>query len=146
MERAMVYINSTKKELIFDAIRAMYTDIARDPARGYHVPTGAEACKFVGYPTEQLLRLPTCAVESFAGVGYPFAANVIRKGDTVLDIGSGSGTDVLFSAMTVGPFGRVIGVELTAAMAARLGETVAANGPSNVRVLEGNAEQLPLAD
>jgi SAM-dependent methyltransferase/TusA-related sulfurtransferase len=64
----------------------------------------------------------------------------------VLDIGSGSGTDVLLSALAVGPSGRVIGVELTAAMAARLEEIVAANGPSNVRVLEGNAEQLPLAD
>src|SRR6266566_3498273 len=89
MERAMVYINSTNKELIFDAIRAMYTNIARDPARGYHVPTGAEACRLVGYPAEQIALLPTQAVESFAGVGYPFAANVIRKGDTVLDIGSG---------------------------------------------------------
>ena len=89
MERALVYITSKNRDLIFNAIRVMYTDIAQDPARGYHVPTGSAACKLVGYPTEQLARLPTSAVESFAGVGYPFVANVIRASDTVLDIGSG---------------------------------------------------------
>src|SRR5260221_14134559 len=136
----MVYITCGKREQVLDAVRAMYSDVGRDPGRGYHIPVGRAACLLVGYSGVQFDLLPASGVESFAGVGYPFAANVIRPGDTVLDIGSGSGTDVLFSAMTVGPFGRVIGVELTAAMAARLGETVAANGPSNVRVLEGNAE------
>ena len=124
----MVYISSANKELIFDAVRAMYTDIARDPARGYHVPTGHAACTFVGYPAEQLARLPASAVESFAGVGYPFAANVIRAGDTVLDIGSGSGTDVLLAAQAVGPSGQVIGLDLTTAMLAKLEASVAAAG------------------
>ena len=83
----MVYITSKNRDLIFDAIRAMYTGIAREPARGYHVPTGNPACTFVGYPAEQLAGLPASAVESFAGVGYPFVANVMRAGDTVLDVG-----------------------------------------------------------
>jgi arsenite methyltransferase len=142
----MVYTGSAKRELIFDAVRVMYTDIARDPGRGYHVPVGQAACALVGYPGEQLGRLPASAVESFAGVGYPFAANVIRAGDTVLDIGSGSGTDVLLAAMAVGPSGRVIGLDLTRAMLAKLEATVAAAGVSNVQVLEGNAEHLPLPD
>jgi arsenite methyltransferase len=146
MERAMVYINSTNKELIFDVIRAMYSDIARDPTRGYHVPTGEAACTFVGYPTEQLARLPSCAVESFAGVGYPFAANVIRSGDIVLDIGSGSGTDVLLAVQGVGPSGQVIGLDLTTAMLEKLQGSIAASGVSNVRAVEGNTEHIPLPD
>ncbi len=52
---------------------------------------------------DELARVPATAVESFAGVGYPFAANVIRAGDTVLDIGSGSGTDVFLAQRAVGP-------------------------------------------
>jgi arsenite methyltransferase len=142
----MVYIGSAKRELIFDAVRAMYTDIARDPARGYHVPVGEPACRFVGYPRDLLSRLPSAAVESFAGVGYPFAANVIRPGETVLDIGAGSGTDVLLAALAVGASGRIIALDLTRAMLAKLEATAAAAGVSNVRVLEGNAERLPLPD
>src|SRR6185295_4585199 len=115
-----VYINGAKRELIFDAIRSMYTDVAEHPARGYHVPIGHAACTLVGYPAAQLSRLPPSAVESFAGVGFPFAANVIRSGDTVLDIGSGSGTDVLLAVRAVGPTGQVIGLDLTAAMLAKL--------------------------
>ena len=56
------------------------------------------------------------AVESFAGVAYPFASNVIGEGDTVLDIGSGSGTDLLIAARHVGDSGHAIGVDMTAAM------------------------------
>jgi SAM-dependent methyltransferase/TusA-related sulfurtransferase len=142
----MVYINGAKRDLIFDAIRVMYTDVAQHPERGYHVPIGHAACTLAGYPAGQLARLPASAVESFAGVGYPFAANVIRAGDTVLDIGSGSGTDVLLAAQAVGPAGQVIGLDLTAAMLAKLEANVVAAGVRNVRVLEGNAERIPLPD
>jgi SAM-dependent methyltransferase/TusA-related sulfurtransferase len=142
----MVYIASTKKDVIFEAVRAMYTDVARDPARGYHFPTGHAACRFVGYPDDELGRLPPAAVESFAGVGYPFAANVIRASDSVLDIGSGSGTDVLLAVRAVGADGHVIGLDMTAAMLAKINANVAAAGASNVRLLEGNAERIPLPD
>jgi len=142
----MVYTGSAKREVIFEAIRDMYTAVAHHPARGYHVPVGRAACTLVGYPAELISRLPAAAVESFAGVGYPFAANVIRGGDTVLDIGSGSGTDVLIAAQAVGITGRVIGLDLTAAMLSKLDATISAAGVGNVRVLEGNAEHLPIPD
>jgi len=142
----MVYVRSANRELIFSAIRAMYTDIARDPARGYHVPVGPAACALVGYPAEQVGRVPAVAVESFAGVGYPFAANVIRTGDTVLDIGSGSGTDALLAAQQVGRSGLVIALDLTAAMLGKLSASVVAADLPNVRTMAGNAERLPLPD
>jgi arsenite methyltransferase len=140
----MVYIPSANRHVIFDAVRAMYTAVARHPERGYHFPTGLAACTFVGYPNEQVARLPACAVESFAGVGYPFAANVIRAGDTVLDIGAGSGTDVLLAAQIVGDAGQVIGLDMTTAMLTKLNASAAAAHVSNVRLLEGNAEHIPL--
>jgi SAM-dependent methyltransferase/TusA-related sulfurtransferase len=142
----MVYVASGKRDLIFEAVRAMYTDVARHPDRSYHFPTGAAACEFVGYPPERIDRLPASAVESFAGVGYPFAANVIRQGDTVLDIGSGSGTDVLIATHGVGRGGNVIALDMTDAMLAKLRANLAAAGADNVQPLEGNAERLPLPD
>jgi arsenite methyltransferase len=142
----MVAILSNRREVIFDAVRRMYTDVAVAPEREFHFPTGRRACEFVGYPAEELDRLPTTAVESFAGVGYPFAAAVIRPGDVVLDVGSGSGTDALIAARLVGPSGRVIGLDLTEAMRDKLRANAARAGAFNLEVLAGNAEAIPLPD
>jgi SAM-dependent methyltransferase len=137
---------SDKKEFIFKAVDQMYTDVASRPGALFHFPTGRLACLFVGYPADQLDCLPAEATESFAGVGYPFAANVIREGDTVLDIGSGSGTDALIAAMLTGPTGIVYGLDMTRAMREKLQRNVTAMKIDHVRVIDGNAEQIPLAD
>jgi SAM-dependent methyltransferase/TusA-related sulfurtransferase len=140
----MVNIATLDKTRIFDAVRAMYTDVARHPERPYHFPTGHAGCVFVGYPEAHLAELPALAVESFAGVAYPFAANVISHGDTVLDIGAGSGTDLLLAARLVGDRGHAIGLDMTAAMLERLSHSLAAASVSNVALVQGNAEHLPL--
>jgi SAM-dependent methyltransferase len=137
---------SDKKEFIFKAVEEMYTDVASRPGAVFHFPTGRLACLFVGYPAGQLDCLPAEATESFAGVGYPFAADVIREGDTVLDIGSGSGTDALIAAMLTGPAGTVYGLDMTQAMREKLQRNVTAMKLDHVRVIDGNAEQIPLAD
>lgn len=77
--------------------------MARDPEKGFHFPTGRATCEFEGYPTELLDRLPGSAVASYAGVGCSFDVGVIEEGDTVLDVGSGSGTDALIASLLVGP-------------------------------------------
>jgi SAM-dependent methyltransferase len=137
---------SDKKEFIFKAVEEMYTDVASRPDMAFHFPTGRSACLFVGYPADQLDCLPAEATESFAGVGYPFVAGVIREGDTVLDIGSGSGTDALIAAMLTGEHGVVYGLDMTRAMREKLQRIVAARHIEHVRVLEGNAEHIPLPD
>lgn len=142
----MVAIQSDQKDIILDAVRTMYTAVAREPEAAFHFPVGRAACALVGYPVEILDALPASAVESFAGVGYPFAANVIDPGDTVLDVGSGSGTDLLIAQRLVGPTGRVIGLDLTAAMLQKLERIVKTAGAANVRLLEGNAEEIRLPD
>lgn len=142
----MVAILSNQREVIFDAVCRMYTDVAWMPEREFHFPTGRRACELLGYPAAQLDRLPPTAVESFAGVGYPFAAGVIRGGDVVLDIGSGSGTDALIAADLVGVGGRVIGLDLTEAMRDKLRTNAALAAAAHLEVLAGNAEAIPLPD
>ena len=99
----MVAIAGFTKDQILSAVREMYSEVANLPSKQFHFPTGRSACLFVGYPEDLLDRLPASAVESFAGVGFPFRADVIRPGDRVLDIGAGSGTDTLIAARVVGP-------------------------------------------
>ncbi len=142
----MVVITSEKRDVILDAVRKMYTDVARDPEQGFHFPTGRPACEFEGYPAELLDPLPPSAVASFAGVGFPFAADVIRKGDVVLDVGSGSGTDALIAATLVGPEGKVLGLDMTTAMRERLAENARLMGVDQVTPLDGTAEEIPLPD
>ncbi len=90
--------------------------------------------------------LPLGALESFAGVGHPFAAEVIGRGDDVLDVGSGSGTDVLIASRLVGSEGSVTGLDMTRAMREKLEANAVEMGAGNVRTVDGNAEDLPLPD
>jgi SAM-dependent methyltransferase len=142
----MVAIVSNKKEFILKAVADMYSDVALHPLKGFHFPTGRLACLFVGYPAAQLDRIPASATESFAGVGYPFAAGVMREGDTVLDVGAGSGTDTLVASLLVGTAGKVHGLDMTPAMLEKQRRNIDEMGASNVRPLSGNAEEIPLAD
>jgi arsenite methyltransferase len=142
----MVAILSNQRDVILDAVRGMYTAVAIAPERGFHFPTGRPACEFVGYPAELLDAVPVTALESFAGVGYPFAANVVRPGDVVLDIGSGSGTDVLIASRLVGPAGKVYALDMTEAMRRKLRANVDLAGATNVEILDGEAEAIPLPD
>ncbi|HVL57356.1 MAG TPA: methyltransferase domain-containing protein [Burkholderiaceae bacterium] len=122
----------------------MYSDVAQHPDKPFHFPTGRLACLFVGYPAAQLDLLPGAAVESFAGVGYPFAADVIRTGDVVLDVGSGSGTDALLASTLTGSGGTVYGLDMTSAMLEKLRRNAESMQASQVRAIEGNAEEIPL--
>jgi SAM-dependent methyltransferase len=142
----MVAFVSLKREAIQRAVRDMYTAVAEAPQQRFHFPTGRAACEALGYPHDVLDDLPRTALESFAGVGYPFAAEAIRAGDHVLDLGSGSGTDALICARLVGPRGRVYGLDITPGMREKLRSTAAERGVANLEILEGDAEAIPLPD
>lgn len=142
----MVAILGFSKDKITAAVQAMYTQVAAAPTQPFHFPVGRAACVAVGYPEAELDRLPPEAVASFAGVGYPFRAGVIRSGDRVLDIGAGSGTDTLIASRLVGDRGKVWALDITPAMLAKLRATLRAAGVRNVEVIEGDAERIPLPD
>jgi len=128
-------------------VSRMYARVAEQPDGEFHFHRGAVfAVEWLGYDAREVQALPPVTVASFAGVANPHAAAPTRPGETVLDIGSGAGTDLLIAARRVGPAGRAIGVDMTQAMIERARATARALGLDHVEVREGDAEHLPVED
>ena len=98
------------------------------------------------YGTESSDVVPAAAVEASLGCGVPTAVADLHEGETVLDLGSGAGTDVLISARRVGEAGRAIGLDMTDEMLELARRNAADAGVENVDFLKGYIEDLPLAD
>jgi arsenite methyltransferase len=96
-------------------VQRMYEEVALEPEREFHFETGRPLAERLGYPPADLDRIPGPAIDSFAGVGYFLDLAALQPGETVLDLGSGSGMDSFLAANQVGPAGRVIGVDMTEA-------------------------------
>jgi arsenite methyltransferase len=142
----MVAILGYSRPQILAAVQQMYTAVATTPASPFHFPVGAEASRRLGYPPERLAELPTEVSEAFAGVGCPFRAEAIRRGDRVLDIGAGAGGDAFIAHQLAGPQGQVIALDLTAAMTRRINQAAERHAIDRLAVVQGSAEQLPLPD
>lgn len=108
------------------------------------VPAGALPI-LAGYSPQALAALPADAVGNSFGCGNPVALAAIRAGDTVLDLGSGAGIDLLLAAERAGTEGKVIGVDMTPAMIERARANAAAAGLENVELHQGIIEDLPVA-
>lgn len=134
------------EQQVKEAVKEMYEEVAACPNKEFHFPTGRISCLNLGYPEDELDAIPASAVEPFAGVGYPFLADVIRPGDTVVDIGSGSGVDVLIGALKTGSEGQVIGIDITPAMIQKARKNIDKAGVNNIRIVEGRADDIPLDD
>ncbi|HSJ74316.1 MAG TPA: arsenite methyltransferase [Miltoncostaeaceae bacterium] len=89
-------------------------------------------------------ELPEAAVLASLGCGNPAAVAELREGETVLDLGSGGGIDVLLSARRVGPRGRAYGLDMTEEMLALARRNAGEAGVTNVEFLKGHIEQIPL--
>jgi arsenite methyltransferase len=109
---------------------------------------GAEgdAGKFGGtlYDAEQRGELPAAATLASLGCGNPIAVAELRDGETVLDLGSGGGIDVILSAKRVGPMGVAYGLDMTDEMLALARKNAAEAGVRNVHFLKGVIEEIPL--
>jgi SAM-dependent methyltransferase len=99
-----------------------------------------------GYRAAELAGLPELAVGSSLGCGNPTALIDLRPGETVLDLGSGGGIDVLLSARRVGPTGRAIGLDMTDEMLSMARRNAAEAGVANAEFLKGEIEAIPLPD
>jgi arsenite methyltransferase len=98
------------------------------------------------YDAAEREGLPDAALLASLGCGNPIAVAELREGETVLDLGSGGGIDVLLSARRVGPTGHAIGVDMTDEMLSLARRNAAEAGAANVEFRKGTIESLPVAD
>ena len=98
------------------------------------------------YDAAQIGQIPQEAVLASLGCGNPTALAQLKRGQTVLDLGSGGGIDVLLSALHVGPNGRAYGLDMTDEMLALANENKRKSGIENVEFLKGEIENIPLPD
>ena len=142
----MTHVRQLDTDELTSRVQAMYTQVADDPDHEFHFETGRALALRLGYPLAQLDAVPAGALESFAGVGYFLDLAAICPGETVLDLGSGSGTDTFVAAGLAGPTGRVVGVDMTPAQLAKARRLAADAGASQVEFREGRIEQPPVED
>ena len=98
------------------------------------------------YDEAQAGQIPEAALQASLGCGNPTALAQLKPGETVLDLGSGGGIDVLLSARRVGPFGKAYGLDMTDDMLALARENQRNAGVVNVEFLKGEIERIPLPD
>ena len=127
-------------------VKEMYRQVAENPGGGFHFELGRPLAVRLGYDIEILDRVPAGAVESFAGVGYFFDLAGLARGETVVDLGSGSGMDAFYAAQFVGPSGAVIGVDFTAEQLAKARRLAADAGTATIDFREGRIENPPVDD
>ncbi|MGE0551864.1 MAG: methyltransferase domain-containing protein [Gemmatimonadales bacterium] len=128
-----------------DEVLRMYQEVAEHPEGNFHFHHGRPAALRFGYDPELLDQLPEGAVASFAGVGNPHLRATLAPGETVLDLGSGAGLDLLIAARRVGPEGRAIGVDTNPVMRAKAAAHAEAAG-LEVEFVHGTMEALPVPD
>jgi len=138
---------------IQDAVKEKYGAAAKQVAAGKTACCGGGArlsgCDPITrnlYDAAEKAALPADAVAASLGCGNPTALAQLQPGETVLDLGSGGGIDVLLSAKRVGPTGKAYGLDMTDEMLALAHENQKKAGAQNVEFLKGTIESIPLPD
>ncbi|HKD99840.1 MAG TPA: arsenite methyltransferase [Planctomycetota bacterium] len=138
-----------------DVVRSKYGEAARRAASGERSSCcGSSSSPLDGgdpitrdlYGSADAALLPTGAVEASLGCGNPTALAELRPGETVLDLGSGGGADVLLSAKRVGPTGKAFGLDMTPEMLELARANQERAGVANAEFLRGTIEAIPLPD
>lgn len=125
-------------------VKDMYTKVALHPEEEYHFEMGRALAERLGYPSHALDNIPQEAIASFAGVGYYFDFAQLQPGESVVDLGSGSGMDAFFAANQVGETGEVIGLDMTVEQLQKAETLAKANQFGQTVFRESYIEELPI--
>src|SRR4029077_2223412 len=145
-----VLLMATTSDALRDEVRRRYGESARavsDKTSGWGSGCRCDSSQTFGdvlYDPEQRGELPEAAVLASLGCGNPVAVADLHQGETVLDLGSGGGIDVILSARLVGPTGTAYGLDMTDEMLALALRNAAEAGVTNVHFLKGVIEAIPL--
>ncbi len=140
------------KQSLKETVKRKYGAAARQVSAGGSAccgPAGAGGCDPITanlYSGAEAALVPEEAMKASLGCGNPAALAQLRPGETVLDLGSGGGIDVLLSARRVGPAGKAYGLDMTDDMLALARENQRRAGVENVEFLKGEIENIPLPD
>jgi SAM-dependent methyltransferase len=144
-----------QKDNVRDLVRENYARVATGQQTGCCTPSGSSCCAQdrptatpagqLGYSADEIAALPEGA-DLGLGCGNPQAIASLKPGETVLDLGSGAGFDCFLASRSVGPSGRVIGVDMTPEMLAKARANAARTKTANTEFRLGQIEQLPVAD
>lgn len=155
----MINLNLTDREDVREIVRQKYGEAALSVLQGQN-STGccgstSSCCGTEGakdpitsnlYSEKEAAEIPEDAILASLGCGNPTALAELRDGETVLDLGSGGGIDVLLSARRVGPTGFAYGLDMTDEMLELAEKNKAEAGAENVKFLKGHIEEIPLPD
>lgn len=147
-ERRLVNAKKDVKTTVRDKYGALATRLGEGESTGC-CGGGASGCNPITsdlYGADQTDQVPGNALHASLGCGNPTALAELHEGETVLDLGSGGGIDVLLSARRVGPTGKVYGLDMTDEMLALARENQRKAGIDNVEFLKGEIEDIPLPD
>lgn len=127
-------------------VKAMYREVAQNPHGEFHFEMGRAMAERLGYAAADLDGIPPEAIDSFAGVGHFFHLLNPKKGEVIIDLGSGSGMDTFIAGLKVGPSGRVTGIDMTDQQLDKSERLRTRAGYANVAFLKGYIENVPLPD
>ncbi len=139
-------LTAKRKAEILNSVKERYRAVASDPTGHFCYPVGRESAVGLGYEPEWLNAVPAEVVDRFVGVGNPFSVRRPVKGQSVLDVGCGSGLDAFVAAALVGADGRSVGVDMAPEMLEWPKRAVAAGTLGNIEFREGSVEELPFED
>jgi arsenite methyltransferase len=138
-------IQNTKEQRLKRFVKSRYSQIAKKSQAccSCNGVSAKEQARAIGYSLEELKQIPDSAVMGL-GCGNPAALAGLKKGETVLDLGSGGGIDVFIAANRVGEEGWIIGVDMTPEMIRKAKSNARKGGYRNVEFRLGEIESLPL--
>jgi len=133
-------------EKIRSAIQKKYAEVSRNARGKFAYLTGYEGALALDYDVLALSLIPREIMQSFCGVGNPFKAGPLSKGESFLDVGCGAGIDLILASQYVGETGRICGIDITPEMLRIAEQNIESMDIRNVEAREGSAESIPYED